>query len=215
MSLPVGSTIGDVEEELARRWSLGLCFHLVGQDGQRFDNPSEAVPGNLALHCVSEDLTSLCPPAQRILEAAAPEALPESQDMLGRFRLGRCRELGSFPTPEWKEDPRMPDFVEYHDFKIGFYRVCELMLIDGNNKRARLVGVINDGDADCNTGLWGPIYLRPSLREVGAIRSSGDTESEWEIADGSWYTAPAAALPPCKSDLAGGPSAKTPLETHL
>merc|ERR1712060_763778 len=77
-------------------------------------------------------------------------------------------------------------------------------------------GVINEGDGDANTGMWGSVYLRPGLQEVATIRSCGDTESEWTIKDDTWYTAPSAPLPDCGDDgLCGGGNATTPLSKHL
>merc|ERR1712224_860744 len=97
-------------------------------------------------------------------------------------------------------DPRMADFME-DDYDSCEYTVLEMTLIDGKDQHARLIGVINDGDADCNSGFWGAIYLRPTFKEVGSIVSSGDTESTWEITDDTWYTQPSPALRRCGNEL--------------
>merc|ERR1711972_774139 len=90
-----------------------------------------------------------------------------------------------------------------------------MTLIDGKEKPLKMIGVINSGDADCNSGFWGSVYLRPDFIEIGGIISSGDTESTWEIKDGSWYAAPEPPILRNRNDLCGGRNSKSPLETHL
>jgi len=202
-------------EELAQADKPGMLFHLVAEDGSILDDMSAPLPAGRRLTVVVENPSPLCGAAQEVLrKAGRPEARGDAET-LARFRLGRCGRIGDFPSAEWKEDPRMEDCMSYHDYELGRYEVLELTLIDGEGKHRRLVGVINSGDADCNTGFWGSVYLRPGFEEVGGILSYGDTESKWEIQDSSWYTAPSTPLEPCKGDLVGGPEAETPLETHL
>merc|ERR1712150_136414 len=103
---------------------------------------------------------------------------------------------------------------------LGAYMVLQMTIVDGDDKHIRLFGVINEGCADANTGMWGSVYLRPSMEKVADIRSCGDTESKWETASGFEYKDPVPPLPTEQNDdnnsLAGGAeNADTPLRLHL
>lgn len=239
--VPGDANITYLEAQVAQAMGLGLCFSLatMGEEkpstplplaGQRlarkprrkatpadekFAQAPAALPIADDITCIIENPSSLCVAAQEVLKRVRPKVL-NSKDFkeLAETGLGRCRTLGSLKTAQFKEDPYMPEWMAYHledDMDIGKYDVVELELIDGAKKCHKLVGVINDGDADCNSGLWGPIYLRPSFKMVGGITSSGDTESEWKISDSSWYVEDAMATYPCGHHLCGGPQAFAPV----
>ena len=96
------------------------------------------------------------------------------------FKLGIVTKLeliGSFATGKWKEDPEMPDFLSYHNYELGIYRVADVEIFDGNDGTKKLTVVINDGDGDCNTGYWGAIFEQCDKKEIARIISSGDTET--------------------------------------
>merc|ERR1711879_717050 len=165
---------------------------------------------------------SLCEAAEKVLKSSGgkkPEAdTEEMRQKKEALRLGTCRELGDFPSSEWKDDARMPDFMwdGEHFNDMGKYYVLDLTLIDGNDEQKKLIGVINGGDADANSGVWGSVYLMPGFEEIGGIISTDeDSVSKWEISDASWYTPPATPLPRNRLGLCGGPDSTSPLETHL
>jgi len=190
------------------------------EEGDTLD--ANGVLPDAKLFCIVEDPSTLCAAALSVLKNETAhrnlwryESSGDRPEIRERLHLGTCRRLGEFPTQEWKEDPRMADFMEYHNYSFCRYNVLELTIIDGSGQPARLLGVINDGDADCNSGFWGSVYLRPSFTEIGGIVSSGDTESSWEINDAAWYVEPSPPLPKNRNDLCGGSNAESPLETHL
>ena len=98
--------------------------------------------------------------------------------MLLNFRL-----LGYFPTANWNDDPAMPDYVSYHKYRLGYYHVADFDLRDAAGSVLCLTAVINDGDADCNSGYWGGIFQRNDdddeqhVVAVAQIISSGDMET--------------------------------------
>jgi len=117
----------------------------------------------------------------------------------------------------------MSRWAAFTDYKYGKYYVLEMTLIDGKDDHLRLLGIINTGDADCNTGYWGSVYTRPDFKEIATLE--GDTNSShWNTDDtvdtvDSCYTAPSPALPKCNNPdqgpLLGGQSAESPFEVHL
>lgn len=212
VSVPGGSTVGDLWEECSRAGGLGALFALVPEGGPGL---SAALPAGSHLSIVAEKPEStVCEAACKVLREATAGVGRGSAEELRQCCLGRCRYLGAFPTKLWTEDPRMAEFMKSHDYGFCEYEVLELTLIDGADRHHQLIGVINAGSADFNSGHWGSIYLRPSFQEVGGILSYGDTASKWDITDASWYKDPA-RVPPCKSKLLGGWNAETRLENHL
>merc|ERR1712100_1009020 len=100
----------------------------------------------------------------------------------------------------------------------GSYIVYEITLIDGDDKRHRLIGVIHEGCVDLDTGKFGSVYLRPGLEEVGKLESGGvcNPECTWVFRNKAWYKPPSVALPRCRSHMhGGGRNANTPLRNHL
>eukprot|EP00927_Polykrikos_kofoidii_P077911 TRINITY_DN74797_c0_g1_i1.p1 TRINITY_DN74797_c0_g1~~TRINITY_DN74797_c0_g1_i1.p1 ORF type:complete len:560 (-),score=101.54 TRINITY_DN74797_c0_g1_i1:49-1728(-) len=223
VSMPPSATLGDLEFAVMTERSLGWCFHMVGSDDQLLTDASQTLQGEDEFLLVVEDTSEICKAAQKVLakQPAVKKKMKDDPAKLDEVRLGRCLTLGSFKTEGWRKDPQMPDFVHEHmdegggDSGIGGYKVFEITLVDGTDKRFRLIAVINEGDADCNTGYWGSVFLRPQLQRVAYIDSSGDTESKWEVVDGSWYKNPKKPLKKSNNDLCGGSNAETPLETHL
>lgn len=215
VSVPSKSTVEDLSSQVGSVGSCGVLFHLISEDGTMLDDPSGPLPSGSTMSVVKENPEPLCKAAQMVLNAAVWVQGNGRHENLALLHLGKCCCFGKFPTKEWKDDPRMADFMEYNNFELGEYNIYQLTLVDGAGKYKELIGVINTGDADCNSGFWGSVYLRPEFKEVGGIFSRGDSESKWEITDGSWYIAPSSALPQCENELTGGVNASTPLETHL
>lgn len=220
VSLPGSADVGDLEAAVAKATGVGFCFSLLDASGKQLDDISAPLPADAELHLHVENASELCAAAQRVLKSTFRRGT-EDPEKLSTLRLGSCRTLGSFPGSEWKEggiESAISDIEsddETYDM-YGSYDVCEFTLLDADGKRLRLVGVINNGDADSNTGMWGSVYLRPALQEVGTIRSHGDSESVWSFEDAAWYKAPSAPLPRCVDTLrGGGRNATTPLHTHL
>eukprot|EP00747_Dinoflagellata_sp_TGD_P193370 gnl/TRDRNA2_/TRDRNA2_59428_c0_seq1.p1 gnl/TRDRNA2_/TRDRNA2_59428_c0~~gnl/TRDRNA2_/TRDRNA2_59428_c0_seq1.p1 ORF type:complete len:317 (-),score=54.13 gnl/TRDRNA2_/TRDRNA2_59428_c0_seq1:191-1141(-) len=224
VSLPGDSTVGDLEVKVAKARGLGLCFTLIGGEGQLLTDISAPLPKESQVTCQVENPAKLCKAAQKVLKRAVPYG-KECRERREVLHLGRCRRLGAFPGSKWKKggvDSVMSDVEDVEDESDGSidsrgdYYVYEFTLIDGDDKPLRLIGVINEGRL---TGMWGSVYLRPSLREVGTIRAEfelSDESSIWSIEDDSWYTAPATTLPHCTWVLfGGGGNAKTPLQNHL
>lgn len=211
------SNVGLLEEEISRKCKVGFCVSLFAGD-QMLCDTSACLPAVEELTAIPESLAELCPAARRVLERSFRSGL-EDPEALQRLRLGRCRCLGKFPGSQWKRggiqsaisDIESGDGDDRYDM-YGSYSVYELTLVMEGEKRARLIGVVNEGNFDANTGMWGSVYLRPGLREVATIRSSGDSESVWSIKRDSWYTPPVVPLPACEWNMV---RASTPLKRHL
>lgn len=215
VSLPAASSVGDLLQKVREEPETGPYLYICCDGGEILDDPSAPLPGISQLTCIAENPAPLCPAALKVFKAVRPGPGNGEPEDLHRLHLGKCRKLGSFPTRRWKNDPRMAEMVDFHNFEIGRYNVVEMALIDGSGQLCRLLGVINVGDADGNFGFWGSVYLRPAFQEIGGLNDSGDTESTWDIKDDSWYV-PHSSPPPRNEDsLMGGTNAKTPLETHL
>lgn len=184
--------VADLEVQVASMMRLGFCFSLLVAD-EKLGQPLASLPDGDDITCVVESPSSLSAAiAQRVVNAAPKRWGPEELKNLAKAHLGRCRTVGTFETTLLKEDSYIPDFIREHieddlGMEMGRYYVLELEIIDGASKCHKLLGVINEGDADCNTGYWGPVYLRPSFKQVGGLVSCGDCESEWKISDNSWY----------------------------
>jgi len=209
--------VTDLEVQVAKAMGLGLCFRLVATDEQ-ISQASESLPAGNGITCIVENPSALCAAAQKALLQAPQKWDPTELKKLADIGLGRCRTVGSFDTAQFKEDPYMPKFMHEHfEFgtDIGRYYVIEFSLIDGAKKCHQLIGVINEGDADCNSGFWGPVYLRPEFKRVGGLISWGDGESKWKISDRSWYHDADTGLFSCGNEWCGGPQARTPLTEHL
>lgn len=228
VKIPGRSDVGALEAAVAKEKGLGLCFTLIDADGQQLNNISAPLPMVSEVSCQVENPFALCKAAQEVLKKAKPHG-KEDADLVADLRLGRCRTLGGpFSGSRWKKggiDSAISDIEvdsgDETDEEIdmyGSYDVYELTIIDGNDKRHRLIGVINGGDADANTGMWGSVYLRPAFQEVGKLRSNGDCESVWTFEDdASWYKDPPfPGFAECGNRICGGgENAKTPLQHHL
>eukprot|EP00405_Crypthecodinium_cohnii_P016189 CAMPEP_0206452890 /NCGR_PEP_ID=MMETSP0324_2-20121206/20212_1 /ASSEMBLY_ACC=CAM_ASM_000836 /TAXON_ID=2866 /ORGANISM="Crypthecodinium cohnii, Strain Seligo" /LENGTH=264 /DNA_ID=CAMNT_0053923061 /DNA_START=49 /DNA_END=843 /DNA_ORIENTATION=+ len=219
VTVPLTGRVEDLYNECGKHDLIkNPFFTLATEDHSILDCLSAPLPEATSLTLILESFENVaCESARKILESApvAGESACPS-DFSEKAQLGLCRDLGKFPTKDFKNDPRMDECASYHDFDLGEYRVVQATLVDGLGKYRSLVGVINLGDGDCNTGMWGPLYLRPDFREVGGLKSSGDTESQIALTDSSWYEAPAnypksggAIL------LGGGENASSTLERHL
>jgi len=226
VKIPARGNVGDLETEVAKSRGLGLCFTLVGPDNQQLNDISAPLPELNEISCHVENPSELCAAAQKVLQGALPEGkeCPEQREAL---HLGRCRTLGeSFAGSKWKKGFIDSDFLDAEvdsgdetDSEIdmfGDYDVYEFTLIDGDDKCHRLIGVINSGSADANTGMWGSVYLRPGFQEVGKIVATGGSESTWSSKAGAWYKDPSTPLKRCENALCGGGHhASTPLCNHL
>lgn len=215
VSVATACNIGDVENKIREVQGLGTLFYLVDESGTILGDACASLPPSDQLSCIMDDPSPLCTAAQNLLKTAMPKTVKCDPCKLQELHLGAPMCYGSFSTREWKDDSRMANFMEYHDYNFCDYHVWEMILIDGQGKQIKLLGVINDGDADCNSGMWGSIYLRPGFKEIGGIKSTGDTESTIDITDDTWYTAPDPPLRPCKDEFCGGRHAKTPPEIHI
>lgn len=222
VSVTSDADVGDLVAEVAFTRGLGLCFSLIGADGNILEDASAPLPQESALKVHVENTSRLPVAAQEVLEKVFKrDKHLDEPDQFREKRLGRCRKLGRFPGCQWKEGgiesaiSDIEDEDETYDM-YGSYIVYEFTLLDGDDNCIRLVGVINEGNADANTGMWGSVYLRPGLTEVATIRSYGDTESVWKIKPGFDYKKPSLALPPCDFELlGGGRNANTPEKLHL
>jgi hypothetical protein len=192
VTVPSAGNVADLEMQVASAMRLGFCFSLLVAD-EKLDQPSASLPDGDDITCVVENPSSLSAAiSQKVVNAAPTRWGPEELKKLAKAHLGRCRTVDTFETTLFKEDPYMPDFIREHieddiGLEMGIYCVLELEIIDGASTCHKLIGVINEGDSDCNSGYWGPVYLRPSFKQVGGLLSCGDCESEWKISDSSWF----------------------------
>lgn len=223
VSVPSNSDVGDLEAAVAKQRQLGPCFTLMGNDSQHLDDISAPLPEEAQFSCFVEDISELPSAAHSILKRVFKRDA-EDPKKLHDLRLGRCRKFGKFPGSQWKEggiESAISDLEEEDDDDsiydmYGEYNVMEFTLVNGDNKRLRFIAIINEGDADANTGMWGSVYRRPCMQLVATIRSDGDTESQWCIEDDVVYKAPSESLIVCDSQLfGGGDKATTPFMVHL
>jgi len=208
---------GDVEELSSRISSIGshgMLFHLISQDGTVLGDLAAPLPTECKLNIIKENPSPLFEAAQKVLQQATWPQASGTAD-LQSLRLGKCCKLGEF------EDEGMNDVLKFfedmdRDNEDPKYTVFQMTLIDGSDTCKHLIGVINTGSADANTGMWGEIYLRPEFKTVANIRDAGnDGDSEWEITDSTWYVPPSVALPKCGNDMTGGNRGRSPLKIHL
>lgn len=105
-------------------------------------------------------------------DAAAP--LPIQMVAL----LGSC-STGAFPDcptlPEWHTSNAAAEGGDFLD-EIGRYSWCDFDLIDAKGTRTELRMAFNDGDADCNDGVWGVVWDRRTGKVVAELTSVGDSE---------------------------------------
>lgn len=110
--------------------------------------------------------------------------------------LSNVRLHGTFPTASWNQDPNMPAFCAYHNYKIGAYYVAtfDLLFVQAATTMTTTtttslpcVAIINRGDGDCNSGYWGVISRQQQQQQksdkkkqyqvIAHIQSTGDTET--------------------------------------
>ena len=198
-------------------------FHIIGEGG-RILVESDALPAaGTALKLVVENPTELCEAAQKVIREA-PASVQGRGDpaLLQRLRLGRCCELGTFERGQWT-GPRHPDDDEPSDFdepleeEVGLYHVCELELIDGEDRHRKLVAVISQGYLSNELPPFGPVYLRPDFKRVACLLGEDEIASTWCVEDDAsdWYKDPVTPLPPSICNSIGGWRARSPLGTHL
>jgi hypothetical protein len=88
--------------------------------------------------------------------------------------------LGSCGTGAYPECPNFPDWHAEQDpedlEEMGRYWWCDLDLIDRTGAAARLRMVFNEGDTDCNDGIWGAVWDRATGARVADLTSTGDSE---------------------------------------
>jgi len=222
VSVPSNGDVDELSSRISSIGSHGMLFHLISRDGTVLGDLAGPLPTECKLNIIKENPSPLFEAAQTVLHQATWPQTRGTTDHLESLRLGKCCQLGEF------EDEGMNDVLEFFEgmsFDSVFesmknadpnYTVFQMTLIDGSDKCKHLIGVINTGFPDANTGMWGEIYLRPEFKTVGNIRDVGtDSESVWEITDSTWYVPPSVALPECKNRMTGGNHASSPLEIHL
>lgn len=99
--------------------------------------------------------------------------------------LGRCS------TAIYADCPNIPDHhienskcdndPSYYLNNIGEYYWLDFDVIWSNEEPLSLRMVFNEGDADCNDGLWGAIWERNTARLIANISSTGDCEATVEV----------------------------------
>lgn len=96
--------------------------------------------------------------------------------LLGKCRTDRyeCQNLPSHHLERWQDEP---DSLAI----MGRYYWFDLELIQGDGTILPLRLVYNEGDADCNDGIWGEFWDRDSFEKVADFHSTS--------ADGTTLTA--------------------------
>jgi hypothetical protein len=95
--------------------------------------------------------------------------------------------LGSCSTADYVDCPNMPrhhiensqwvdDPVDYLDY-VGKYHWFDFDIIWKNKEPLQLRMVFNEGDADCNDGMWGAVWERNTEELIANILSTGDCET--------------------------------------
>jgi hypothetical protein len=70
----------------------------------------------------------------------------------------KYRHIGNFDTHEWRSDPNLPRSNRWSD--CGYY-VIEADFYDAeatDEPSLKAVLVLNQGDADTNSGFWGCLF---------------------------------------------------------
>lgn len=90
--------------------------------------------------------------------------------------------LGQCSTAAYRECPTLPAWhIERDEYdgdldEIGRYYWCDFDLTDGAGRRVGLRMAFNEGDADCNDGVWGLVWDRDAGGVVAELTSDGDSE---------------------------------------
>jgi len=219
VSVTEESTLGDLLAKISKETGLAFCFSLISATGEVLIDPAGVLPKEGQLQCVVENLAVLCNEAQELLKSIAFTAAPQVPELTD-LCLGSCRWLGSC---------RKGADVDKAGSKGIAKDVYELTLLDGENKCIELIGVIRPGRMSYNSGMTGPIYLRPGFKKVGELATftykhflkgrlqHEEHRAEWVFNDVSWYKEPKSRLPSCRADDFGacGEFNATSLQTHL
>ena len=117
------------------------------------------------------DLECLRRQKDKYIKLSAPTLLKRPTDAIPSI-VSNIKLIGTFPTEDWMEDPAwvamgFPD-------SIGFYKVVDFDITVADGSIMKLNAIVNDGNADCNTGYWGGIFMRDSSKKVATIYSDGD-----------------------------------------
>ncbi len=101
--------------------------------------------------------------------------------------LGKCSTAKYFDCPnipehhiansKWDKDPT------YYLDKIGQYYWFDFDAIWLDLEPLLLRMVFNEGDVDCNDGLWGAVWRRDTAKLIANISSTGDCEATVEVLD--------------------------------
>ena len=120
------------------------------------------------------DLECLRRQTDTCIKLSAPTLLKRPTDAIPSI-VSNIKLIGTFPTADWMEDPAWKDMeATGFDEPIGFYKVVDFDITVADGSVMKLNAIVNDGDADCNTGYWGGIFMRDSSKKVATIYSYGD-----------------------------------------
>ncbi|MBI3928149.1 MAG: hypothetical protein HY319_21580 [Armatimonadetes bacterium] len=91
--------------------------------------------------------------------------------------LGKCQtdQYDCFNIPKHHLQHEKDD--ESYLSRMGRYYWYDLELTGGDGQVLPLRVVYNEGDADCNDGLWGEMWNRNNYEKVADLTSTGDCES--------------------------------------
>jgi hypothetical protein len=129
-------------------------------------------------------------PCDRVLRTDLPKFITlAGEDISMPVRLVAL--LGTSPTGMYADCPNLPlwhienakestDPSEYFDL-IGRYYWCDVSVIYPPAELLALRLVFNEGDADCNDGLWGEVWQIDNGKLIANITSTGDCEASIEV----------------------------------
>ncbi len=99
--------------------------------------------------------------------------------------LGKCSTATYVDCPnipdhhienaQWDDDPA------YYLNDIGEYYWFDFDVIWPTEESLQLRMVFNEGDADCNDGLWGAVWERNTAELIANISSTGDCQATVEV----------------------------------
>jgi hypothetical protein len=92
--------------------------------------------------------------------------------------VSNLKIIGKLSACDWIEDPAWLE-LGFDTFRED-YTVADFDITGADGSIMKLNAVINIGDADANTGLWGGVFIRDMGKKVATIRSVGGWETKVE-----------------------------------
>ncbi len=124
---------------------------------------------------------------QFIVRAFQKQGIENLQEMVLPIQM--IALLGKCGTETYMDCPNLPEWhvansqsvgkePAYYLANIGRYYWFDVNILDAEQTVLPLRIVFNEGDADCNDGIWGAAWDRNTAERVANFKSVGDCETE-------------------------------------